>query len=247
MKTYQVKESVKVRANIPASTVTIFGYTSPNSRVELSSSKVFAVTYSLPDGYYIFDRIILPRHSQDLCLTSLDESGRLNNPTCISEPPVYNNFTSIGPILLSPTITLDLKNQYSSGQSIPNSTIKLYLYQEDSPFSLIKKVEAFSIPIVETQSDAQGNYSVNLPSTVATNYRIFSTAIHLDANSPKSNTLLYHPDYIISLLYLLFPLLIIAVSLFFIFKKARRRFLPAVIYNKLVATYYQKSLTPYEP
>ncbi len=247
MKTYKAQESVKVSANIPASTVTIFGYTSPNSRVELSSSKAFAVTYSLSDGYYVFDRLILPRHSQDLCLTSLDESNRLNNPTCISEPPLYNNFTNIGPILLSPTITLDLKNQYSSGQSIPNSTIKLYLYQEDSPLSLIKKVEAFSIPVVETQTDASGNYSVNLPSTVATNYRIFSTAIHLDANSPKSNTLLYHPNYFISLLYLLIPLLIIIFSLFFIFKKTRRRFLPAVIYNKLMATYNPKSLTSYEP
>ena len=237
MKNYQENEPVNVSANIPASTVTIFGYTSPNSRVELSSSKAFAVTYSQSDGYYAFDRIILPRHSQDLCLTSLDESNRLNNPTCISEPPIYNNFTSIGPILLSPTITLDLQNQYSSGQSIPNSIVKLYLYQQDSPFSLIKKVEAFSIPVIETQSDSQGNYSINLPSTVATNYRIFSTAIHLDANSPKSNTLLYHPSYFISLLYLLIPLFIIILSLFFIFKKARRRFLPAVIYNKLVATY----------
>lgn len=237
MNKYQVEESVQVSANIPASTVTIFGYTSPNSRVELSSSKAFAVTYSLSDGYYVFDRIILPRHPQDLCLTSLDESNRLNNPTCISEPPLYNNFTSIGPILLSPTITLDLQNQYSSGQSIPNSTVKLYLYQQDSPLSLVKKVEAFSIPIIETQSDSQGNYSINLPSTVATNYRIFSTAIHLDANSPKSNTLLYHPNYFISLLYLLIPLFIISLSLFFILKKARRRFLPAVIYNKLIATY----------
>lgn len=246
MKNYQEKESVKVSANIPANTVTIFGYTSPNSRVELNSSKAFAVTYSQSDGYYIFDHIILPRHSQDLCLTSVDESNRLNNPTCISEPPLYNNFTNIGPILLSPTITLDLQNQYSSGQSIPSSIVKLYLYQEDSPLSLVKKVEAFSLPIIETQADAQGNYSINLPSTVATNYRIFSTAIHLDANSPKSNTLLYHPNYFISLFYLLVPILIIIMSLFFIFKKARRRFLPAIIYNKLVTTYYHKNLTTYE-
>jgi len=238
LKTYQDKESVKVSANIPASTVTIFGYTSPNSRVELSSAKAFAVTYSQNNGYYIFDRINLPRHSQDLCLTSLDESNRLNNPTCISEPPIYNNFTSIGPILLSPTITLDLQNQYSSGQSIPNSTIKLYLYQQDFPFSFIKKVEAFSIPVIETQSDADGNYSLNLPSTVATNYRIFSTAIHLNANSPKSNTLLYRPNYFIPLLYLLIPLFIIIISLFFIFKKARRRFLPALIYNKTIISYH---------
>ena len=238
MKTYNEKESVTVSAQIPASTITIYGYTSPNSRVELSSSRAFAVTYSQNDGYFVFDRLILPRHSLDLCLTSLDESNRLNNPVCIPEPPLLNNYTDIGPILLSPTITLDLQNLYSSGQSIPNSTIQVYLYQQDSPFSLIKTVQAFAIPILETKTDSRGNYSLNLPNTVATNYRIFSTAIHLEANSPKSNTLLYHPHYFISLLYLLIPLLIIILSLFFIFKKTRRRFLPTVIYNKSIVPSY---------
>jgi len=238
LKHLREKESVLVSASVPANSVTIFGYTSPNSRVELSSSKAFAVTYSQSDGYYIFDRIILPRQSQDLCLTSLDESNRLNNPTCISEPPLFNNFTSIGPILLSPTITLDLQNQYSSGQSIPDSTVKIYLYQQDSPFSLVKKVQALSLPIIETKADSEGNYSLNLPSTVATNYRIFSTSIHQDANSPKSNTLLYHPNYFVSPLYLLIPLFVITLSLFLIFKKARRRFLPAIIYNKSIISYH---------
>jgi hypothetical protein len=230
-------QTVTISAQVPANTVLIYGYTSPNSRVELNSSRAFAVTYSQENGYFVFDHIILPRHSQDLCLTSQDESNRLNNPVCIPEPPLYNSYTEIGPILLSPTLSLDLQNQYSSGQSIPNSTIQVYLYQQSSPLSLIKKVQAFDLPILETKTDSQGNYSLNLPNTTAANYRIFSTVQYLEANSPKSNTLLYHPNYFISLLYLLIPLLIIILSLFFIFKKTRRRFLPAVIYNKLVATY----------
>lgn len=225
---------VTISANVPANTITIFGYTSPSSRVELSSSKTFAVTYSQDDGYFVFDRLTIPRLSQDLCLTSQDESNRISNPVCIPEPPLTNSYTEIGPVLLSPTLSLDLQNQYSSGQSIPNSTIQVYLYQETSSLSLIKKVEAFSLPVFEVKSDSHGNYSLNLPDTVATNYRIFATTQYLDTNSSKSNTLLYHPDFTISLLYFLIPIIIIITSLFFILKKTRRRFLPAIYYNKII-------------
>jgi hypothetical protein len=226
---------VTISAQVPANTITIFGYTSPNSRVELNSSKAFAVTYSQTDGYFTFDHLIIPRLSQDLCLTSQDESNRLSNPVCIPEPPFTNSYTEIGPILLSPTLSLDLQNQYSSGQSIPNSNIQIYLYQQSSPFSIIKKVEAFELPVFQTKSDSNGNYSLNLPDTVATNYRIFATTQYFDNNSPKSNTLLYHPNYSISILYFLIPILIIITSLCFIFKKTHRRFLPAIYYNKEIS------------
>ena len=227
-------KSVTINAQVPANTVTIFGYTSPNSRVELSSSITFAVTYSQSDGYFIFDHLNIPRHSQDLCLTSQDESNRLSNPVCLPEPPLNNSYIEIGPILLSPTLSLDLKNQYSSGQSIPNSTIDVYLYQQNTSLSIIKSVEAFSIPVLETKSDSQGNYSLNLPNTTATNYRIFATAKYLESNSPKSNTLLYRPNYSMSYLYFLLPLFLIVISLYFLLKKTRSRFLPAIYYNKTI-------------
>lgn len=226
---------VTISAQVPANTITIFGYTSPISRVELNSSKAFAVTYSQSDGYFIFDHLIIPRLSQDLCLTSQDESNRISNPVCIPEPPLTNSYTEIGPILLSPTLSLDLQNQYSSGQSIPNSTVQIYLYQETSPLSIIKKVEAFSLPVFQTKSDSNGNYSLNLPDTVASNYRIFATTQYLDSNSPKSNTLSYHPNYTVSLLYFLIPFIIILTSLYYIFKKTHRRFLPAIYYNKIIS------------
>lgn len=230
----ETNQSVTINAQVPANVVTIYGYTSPNSRVELNSSKAFAVTYSQSDGYFVFEQLIIPRESQELCLTSQDESNRLNNPTCIPSPPLTNNFTEIGPILLSPTLSLDIQNQYSSGQSIPNSHVQVYLYQQSSPLNLVKTVQAFSLPVFETKSDSQGNYSLNLPNTVATNYRIFATTQYFDSNSPKSNTLLYHPNYTLSLLYFIIPLLIIIVSLFFILKKPRHRFLPAIYYNKII-------------
>ncbi len=225
-----------IQANIPINTITLFGYTSPGSRVELSSPRTYAVTYSRDDGYFSFDHLVLPRHSQDLCLTSQDESNRINNPVCIPEPPPINTFTQIGPIILPPSISLDLKNSYSSGQSIPNSTIQVYFYQQSSPLSLIKKVEAFSLPIFETTTDSRGNYTLSIPKTTSANYRVFATTKYDDFTSPKSNTLLYHPNYFLSLLYLLIPLFIIFISLYFLLRKPKRSFLPAVYYNKTIAT-----------
>lgn len=230
-------KSVIISAQVPGNTITLFGYTSPNSKVELSNTKTFASTYSQEDGYFVFNSLNIPRLSQDLCLSAQDESNRPTHPVCIPEPPLTNSYTEIGPILLSPTISLDLKNQYSSGQSIPSSTINIYLYQESSPLSFVKQAEAFSLPILSTQTDSQGNYSLNLPNTVATNYRIFATTQFLENNSPKSNTLLYHPAFHFSYLLFLIPLLIIIFSLLKLFPKKHRRFLPAL--------YYNKSITPY--
>jgi len=233
--TENIFSTTSIRANIPVNTITIYGYTSPNSRIELNSPKVYSVTYSREDGFFIFDHLDLPRHSQDLCLISIDESNRVNNPVCFPEPPPINTFTEIGSVLLSPTISLDLKNSCSSGQTIPNTSIQVFLYQQSSPFSFIKKVQAFSIPVLETTSDSRGNYSLNIPITSATNYRIFLTTKYLDTNSPKSNTLLYHPGYTISLLYLLIPLILIIIALYFIFKKPKQHFYPMVIYNKTIS------------
>lgn len=229
-----INKSVTINAQVPANTITIYGYTSPNSRVELSNTKIFSVVYSQADGYFIFNHLNIPRFSQDLCLISQDESNRLSNPQCISSPPLTNSYTEIGPILLSPTLSLDLKNKSSSGQSIPNSQIKIYLYQEDSTLSLIKKVQAFSLPILETETDSSGNYSLNLPGTVASNYRIFATAQYFENNSPKSNTLLYHPNYSISMMYYILPIIIITIAVIALFKKKVHHYLPAIYYNKSI-------------
>lgn len=222
-------KSVSVSASIPGTVVTIFGYTSPESRVELSSPKAFAVTYSQKNGYFIFDRVILPRHPQELCLISIDDSNRLNNPVCFPEPP-ENNLTNIGPVLLSPTISLDLNNNFASGQSIPDSTIKLHFYEQNRP-QLVKQAQALSLPVLETKTDSRGNYSVNLANNSKSVYRLYSTSTYLDNNSPKSNTLLYGQTSIFWI-FIFLVCLIFSSFLFFLFKRRRKiRFLPAVIYN----------------
>jgi hypothetical protein len=46
--------STTVTASIDENRVTIYGYTSPNSKVELSNSQVYSQTYSDNSGYIYF-------------------------------------------------------------------------------------------------------------------------------------------------------------------------------------------------
>lgn len=190
--------SVSVSGSIGENLVTIYGYTSPLSRVELSSPRVFAVTFSQADGYYEFTRTLLPKNPQDLCLYSFDDTHANTSPICIPPPPPTNYHTSIGPILLPPTIAFDAatvspqSTTYASGQSIPNSEIGIYLYQVNNRAPIFPKIaRAFSLPVFSTISDSNGNYNFTLPTALSSNYRLFSTVKFMGSASPKSNTLIY--------------------------------------------------------
>ncbi len=87
---YHQESAVSVSSSIGENRVTIYGYTSPNSRVELSSPRVFAVTYSDPNGYFLFDKTLLPKNPSDLCLTSFDNNYRSTSPVCVP-PPIFDN------------------------------------------------------------------------------------------------------------------------------------------------------------
>ncbi|HOG37481.1 MAG TPA: hypothetical protein PKZ29_00995 [Candidatus Woesebacteria bacterium] len=234
-----LNKAVSVRASIPGTFVTIFGYTSPSSRVELSSPKAFAVTYSDQSGYFLFDQVLLPKNPQELCLLSFDDANRSNNPVCFPEPP-NNSKTDIGPILLSPTISLDLQNNFASGQSIPNSRIKIFFHEQtNQKISLIKTAHARSLPILEINTDSRGNYSINLADNSQSAYRLFSTTTFLENNSPKSNTLFYGHIYFQWFWLVLFIVFLTGFLVFFInrHRSRRRHFLPSVIYNKDIAIY----------
>ena len=229
---------VSVRASIPGTSVTIFGYTSPTARVELSSPKAFAVTYSDNKGYFIFNQILLPKHPQDLCLSSFDDANRSNNPVCLPEPP-DNSQTDIGPVLLSPTISLDLKGNFASGQSIPNSHIKIFFHeQENKKISFTKSAHAMTLPVLEIDTDNRGNYSINLADNARSAYRLFSTTPFLDNDSPKSNTLFYGQIYFQWYWLLLFIVLLAGFLITFLRRRSHHHhFLPAVIYNKDIVIY----------
>jgi hypothetical protein len=215
--------SVFVSAAIGENRVTITGYSSPNSTVELTSSKVYASTYSDPTGYFIFDRTTLPKDPGELCLSAIDNSHRRSTPTCIPAPPPTNYQTDIGPILLPPTLTLDNdqikpnSTTVASGQSLPGSNVIIHLYQVNSSASVFPKtVQAFGLPEFTVQSDASGNYSFSLPTAYSSDYRLYSTVNYLDNQSPKSNTLVYKLPSLLWLFWQQNSWLIITLSIFVI-------------------------------
>jgi len=218
---YSASASTTITASIPENRVTIFGYTSPNSRVELSSSKVFAVTYSDQTGYFIFDKTILPRNPSDLCLISFDNHGRTTLPTCIPPPPLYNYHTDIGPILLPPTISLENdqidpnSTVISSGQAIPNSTVSINFYKvNNNGQSFVKEVQAYSLPSLTATTDDLGNFNLNLPTAYSSDYRLYASTKFQDNYSPKSNTLIYFLPSFFSLFLLHYPFLYFLIPLF---------------------------------
>lgn len=228
--TFVVPKSVNVSARIGVNEVTIYGYTSPNSVVELENYLVYSKTYSDPNGFFKFSQILLPKNPPDLCLSATDLDYRHTVPVCIPPPPPIQYHTNIGPIILPPSLTLDQSS--ASGQSLPNSTVSLHFYQEKpSAPLLVKPANAFSLPLLQTTSDSLGNFSLNLPNIYSTNYRLFATVNYQDNSSPKSNTLSFSLPPIFNL-YLLIPFvltLIIFLFLLFLSRRHPKRYLPAII------------------
>ena len=251
---YQSSASTTITASIEENRVTIFGYTSPNSRVELSSPKVFAVTYSDLEGYFLFDKSILPRNPSDLCLISFDNHGRATSPVCIPPPPPYNYHTDIGPILLPPTISIENSQidpnstVITSGQAIPNSTVNINFYKvNNSGLSFPKEAQAYSLPAITAISDSFGNYNLNLPTAYSSDYRLYTWAKFQDNYSPKSNTLIYFLPSFFSLflqqysfLYFLIPLFVIILNILctYLYLKSDLRYLRSKIYLPAIANYF---------
>lgn len=238
-----ISAPISVSASIGDNRVTITGYTSPTSVVELIGHDIDSSVHSDPTGYFIFDKALLPKNPSELCLSSVDNSSRLSTPVCIPAPPPTNYQTDIGPILLAPTLTLDNSSikpsstTVASGQSIPGSQVSIHFYQVNTKASVFPPaVQAFSLPSYTVQSDVSGNYSFNLPTAYSSNYRLYSTVIFQNNHSPKSNTLLYHLP---SLLWLyITPILFIFTLILFLFLvrlyylNLRPRYLPALVYNQ---------------
>ncbi len=251
---YQASASTTITASINENRVTIFGYTSKKSRVELSSPKVFAVTYSDQKGYFIFDKTLLPKNPSDLCLISYDHNHRSTTPVCIPPPPPTNYHTDIGPILLPPTISLDKdkinpnSTVNTSGQAIPNSIVSINFYKvNDKAVSFVKQAQAYSLPSVIAATDDDGNFNLNLPTAYSSDYRLYTWAKFQDNYSPKSNTLIYFLPSFFSLflqrypfLYLLIPLIVLILNIIFtyLYLKSDIHYLRSKIYLPALANYF---------
>lgn len=240
---------VTVSASIGTNHLTLFGYTAPQATVKLSNYLFDLSTISGVDGYFEFDRLLIPKNTPDLCLQSFDQLGRQSLPLCFPPPPATNYHTRIGPLLLSPSLSLNNppsardSSAYASGQTIPNSTVSLHFFQSDPNSTPLSPhpAQALELPQLVAIADNLGNYSFNLPSSFAANYRLFATTTFREAHSPKSPTLSYQLASQFNFLPLIFFTLFTLLILFSIrFLKKRHHYLPAI--RRFWPALYPKSL-----
>jgi len=199
----QSGRKTQVQATIPARySIRLFGYTAPNAIVQASGVRTFAQVSSDNKGYFLIDPLPVAAEAKEICVTTIDAERRAGFPFCINLPDT-DKPTEIGPVLLSPTLSLSAgsfwQNQVAgaSGQTIPDAEIAISFFETpikpSASLALAKifnmEVEAAGIPLLSTTSDSKGNFSVNLPSFKASGYRLFAKAFYGKSPTHKSQTL----------------------------------------------------------
>lgn len=193
--------SVSVDAFIGENRFTLFGYSSSKALVTFEGMGIYDQTYADETGYFEFKNRFSPLAPREACLTSQDQLGRTTAPTCLPPfPTVYD--VSIGPVLMSPTLSLNQDNYYVgdevivSGQTVPNTDVSFstFIDERKSIFNFlswgfVKPVQAYTFPELTTKADDKGNYSISLPSSDNSYFRIFSQTKYKDSDSPQSNKL----------------------------------------------------------
>jgi len=174
----------------------LFGYTSPGAQVTFDGQGVYDQTTADNNGYFEFKNRFSPFSPREACLSAKDQFGRVSSPVCLPPFPVEYN-VSIGPIIISPTLSLNKDYYYSgdeiilSGQTVPNSEVDLSVFTQENTnlvakLSLIKPVEAFTFPELKASSDSKGNFSIILPSTNIKKFRLFAQSQFETWQSPTS-------------------------------------------------------------
>lgn len=183
----------------------LYGYTSPSAQVNLEGIGIKTqTTTSDKTGFFAFENNLSPLLPQEACLTTIDQLGRLSNPTCLPPFPI-NYDVNIGPVLLPPTLSLNKPEYYTgeeiviSGQTIPNTDVILSLFVDPSKKSLIsslmaklnpvKSVYAFGFPDLKTKSDNVGNYSLKIPSAKSDLFRLYARSLFEKQSTPQSTRL----------------------------------------------------------
>ncbi|QQG44282.1 MAG: hypothetical protein HYW86_05515 [Candidatus Roizmanbacteria bacterium] len=203
------------------------------------------------DGNFVFVNRFSPFSPREACITAQDQFGRNSAPTCLPPFPTRYNVT-VGPVLMPATLSLD-KNDYFlgdeivlSGQTIPNSEVNLSMFAADTSLSkylaltpigsksilkreIVKSAPAIKLPEYKTKSDDKGNFSISLPSSKTSDYRLFTqTAVGKD-KSPKS--IILNPSVL--------PWWMIIFKYFlFIWNIIRPRLLEIIIIIEIAATTY---------
>lgn len=261
----QSGRKAQIQATIPARFyIRLFGYTAPNSIVQATGVRTYAQVSSDNKGYFLIDPLPVAFEAKEICVTTIDAERRTGFPFCINLPDT-DKPTEIGPVLLSPTLSLSQgsfwQNQIAgaSGQTIPDTKVDISFFETPITLSLKQAVmnalasflhpqaEAAGIPLLATISDNKGNFSVNLPSWKASGYRIFVKAFYNQSPTLKSQTLSFrvnpYAEYwwtYIAPKIILFLVLLLFI-LFLIYLEARTKKLRLAF-----AKFNEKRLKPFE-
>lgn len=177
----------------------IYGYGPINSEVTLRGFGVSERTMSDETGYFRFSSIYSFTYSYpELCIQLVDSEKRVTQPTCI--PPLPNNSLiplEVGPVLLSPTVSLSGNRIVKGGESIlsgkttPNTLVNIYIAKKNNKelFALVPTVSAYNLPVVNTTSNEKGEFDINMPTSDMAEYNIFASTKFGENLSAKSNTL----------------------------------------------------------
>jgi hypothetical protein len=182
--------------------LSIYGYGAINSEVTLRGFGVSEKTTTDSTGLFRFSEIYSFTYAYpELCIQLKDSENRVTQPTCI--PALPNNSTiplEVGPILLSPTISLNRnrlvvgEDGYLSGKTTPNTKVNIYLSKNTSKslISLVTTVDAYNLPIVDSMSNEKGEFNINMPTSDTAQYKVFASTKFGDNFSAKSNTLQFN-------------------------------------------------------
>lgn len=237
-------QSVSISASIGYRYFTLNGFTSPQSQVFLDSDDLHLQTTTKPSGYFAFPRQAISPATREICLYSINQENQHSATICIPAPPPGRYYTHIGSVLLPPTLILSSalidpnSTTIASGESIPNSTVSIHLYQTTSQAPIFpSQIHAFSLPHFSTQTDESGHFSLTIPTSYSSDYRLFATTLFQDNPSPKSNTLFYSLPRLFSFLLLFLLIIPLALIFYFFLFRRRRRYLPAIFRTSIPALY----------
>ncbi len=169
--------------------LSIYGYGPKDSQIILTGFGVSERITSDASGYFRFYKIysyssVYP----ELCIVGLDNEKRATQPSCIPAlVPGRSIPVEVGPVFLSPTISINANNiksneiSIASGFSIPNS--KLYLH--------LSKLNRYNLPVLEINSSISGSFEFTLPTSEVSSYRFFLSSRVGEDNVPKSNSITF--------------------------------------------------------
>lgn len=196
---YITAPDITINATVGKSYLSIYGYGPINSEVLLRGNGVSERTFSDKTGLFRFGSVYNFTYTYpELCIQSVDDQKRTTQPTCIPSLPLDSSVPfEVGPILLSPTLSLSKnrvtknENTYLSGKTTPNTNVNIYMGKSKNKQSLsfVSTVNAYNLPVVNLTSNENGEFDINVPTSDVAEYNIFASTKFDDNFSAKSNTL----------------------------------------------------------